>query len=116
MKKRSHIFASIRETFSRRREPGYMNMFADVFWDALLLLGIVVVLCAWVVGGMEFLSVLNELNQGAPAQQEVPLPLNTQQLTSILEAIQARQSAFQSAVSQPAQPDPYDPAISVPQK
>ena len=110
MKNLSHFIRRLQMLYTRRHEPEYATVFADLYWQLLIFLsvGLVVALCAY--SAWQFVIIVTDTPvSSTPPTPSSVLPLNSTTLTNTLANFDARTARFNSVSSLPSISDPYTP-------
>lgn len=102
------MLAKVRDLYAARFEPGELRVLADIYWRMALGLAAVAVAGALAWGGWQLVAVMNDLGT-PPSGTLPPAPgLDRSALEATVQAIQNRQTQFQTlqATPAPAIPDP----------
>lgn len=88
------MFKDLQAFYVARHEPESMHPLAEVYWRALLSVGLVMVVGVLVYGTWEFFEVINNLGSADQAGPPRSASLDRNQLKATLEALQERSAQF----------------------
>ena len=100
------IFKDFQSLYAARHEPENMRPLAEVYWRALLMIGLIMVIGVLAYGTSEFIGVMSNLSAENPSNAPASTALNRPQLQSILSVAHNRQMRFDT----PQTATPTDPS------
>lgn len=95
MKLKIDIFKAVRDAYTAGYEPEGHRILSDMYWRALLVAALLVLVCVFLYGTWVLMRVLNDL--GATADQSAPPPpaLSRATLKEVVSRFEMRQSQFE---------------------
>ena len=88
------MFKDLQAFYAARNEPENMRPLAEVYWRALLTLGLLMVVGVLMYGTWEFFGVIANLSSADATTAPSSATLDRNQLQNMLDSLNARQKGF----------------------
>lgn len=92
-----------RDLYAARNEPENIRPLAELYWRALIGIGLILIVAVIAWGILVFVSVITSLGTAAtPSSQTPPILLDRNKLQTTILSFQTRATAFEAAQTTPA--------------
>ncbi len=89
------MWGELRETFDNKNEPDHLRLIADLYWKALLILALGILVAVFSYSTWGAVRILGDLSKALDTSAPPPPALNKGELNVVVRAFEARKTEFE---------------------